>query len=105
MRVDLNKMDGGVKTEDTYIKVGVDDCIWPMYVSVSLGVFSEPQEPVQRKLTELDQEFEKQAVQLRESETQELLKLRQELHLLEREKQKQHLGEVTTHTDTQLCAV
>ncbi|XP_071333869.1 1-phosphatidylinositol 4,5-bisphosphate phosphodiesterase beta-3 [Trachinotus anak] len=54
---------------------------------------NEPQEPVQRELTALDQELEKQTVQLREWQMQELLKLRQELHLLEREKQQTHLQE------------
>ena len=57
---------------------------------------SEPPEPVQRELTALDQELEKQTVQLREWQMQELLKLRQKLHLLEREKQQTHLQEVTT---------
>ncbi|XP_040887004.1 1-phosphatidylinositol 4,5-bisphosphate phosphodiesterase beta-3 [Toxotes jaculatrix] len=54
---------------------------------------NEPQEPVQRELTALDQELEKQTVQLREWQMQELLKLRQELHSLEREKQQTHLKE------------
>lgn len=54
---------------------------------------SEPQEPVQRELTALDQEIEKQTVQLREWQMQELLKLRQQLHSLEREKQQTHLQE------------
>uniref|UniRef100_A0A3B4YMN2 1-phosphatidylinositol 4,5-bisphosphate phosphodiesterase n=1 Tax=Seriola lalandi dorsalis TaxID=1841481 RepID=A0A3B4YMN2_SERLL len=54
---------------------------------------NEPQEPVQRELTALDQELEKQTVQLREWQMQELLKLRQELHSLEREKQQTHLQE------------
>uniref|UniRef100_A0A3B4VG63 1-phosphatidylinositol 4,5-bisphosphate phosphodiesterase n=1 Tax=Seriola dumerili TaxID=41447 RepID=A0A3B4VG63_SERDU len=54
---------------------------------------NEPQEPVQRELTALDQELEKQTVQLREWQMQELLKLRQELHSLEKEKQQIHLQE------------
>ncbi|XP_027133954.1 1-phosphatidylinositol 4,5-bisphosphate phosphodiesterase beta-3 isoform X2 [Larimichthys crocea] len=54
---------------------------------------NEPQEPMQRELIELDQELEKQTVQLREWQMQELLKLRQSLHLLEREKQQAHLQE------------
>ncbi|KAF3697647.1 1-phosphatidylinositol 4,5-bisphosphate phosphodiesterase beta-3 [Channa argus] len=54
---------------------------------------NEPQEGVQRELTALNQEIEKQNVQLREWQMQELLKYRQELHLLEREKQKAHLQE------------
>ncbi|XP_072232934.1 1-phosphatidylinositol 4,5-bisphosphate phosphodiesterase beta-3 [Leuresthes tenuis] len=54
---------------------------------------NEPPEPVQRELTALDQELEKQTVQLREWQMQELLKLRQKLHLLEREKQQTHLQE------------
>uniref|UniRef100_A0A4W6EM76 1-phosphatidylinositol 4,5-bisphosphate phosphodiesterase n=1 Tax=Lates calcarifer TaxID=8187 RepID=A0A4W6EM76_LATCA len=61
-----------------------------------------PHEPVQRELTALDQELEKQTVQLREWQLQELLKLRQELHSLEKEKQQTHLQEVTTHTHTRL---
>uniref|UniRef100_A0A665THX3 Phosphoinositide phospholipase C n=1 Tax=Echeneis naucrates TaxID=173247 RepID=A0A665THX3_ECHNA len=48
---------------------------------------NEPPELVQRELTALDQELEKQTVQLREWQMQELLKLRQELHSLERGKQ------------------
>ncbi|KAM9335769.1 1-phosphatidylinositol 4,5-bisphosphate phosphodiesterase beta-3 [Symphorus nematophorus] len=54
---------------------------------------NEPQEPVQRELTALDQEIEKQTVQLREWQMQELLKLRQQLHTPEREKQQTHLQE------------
>uniref|UniRef100_A0A3Q3FME3 1-phosphatidylinositol 4,5-bisphosphate phosphodiesterase n=1 Tax=Labrus bergylta TaxID=56723 RepID=A0A3Q3FME3_9LABR len=52
---------------------------------------NEPQEPVQRELTALDQEIEKQSVQLREWQMQELLNLRQQLHTLERQKQQTHL--------------
>uniref|UniRef100_A0A8D3B6A9 1-phosphatidylinositol 4,5-bisphosphate phosphodiesterase n=1 Tax=Scophthalmus maximus TaxID=52904 RepID=A0A8D3B6A9_SCOMX len=51
------------------------------------------EDPVQRELTALDQELEKQTVQLREWQMQELLQLRQKLHLLEREKQQTHLQE------------
>ncbi|XP_033961709.1 1-phosphatidylinositol 4,5-bisphosphate phosphodiesterase beta-3 isoform X1 [Pseudochaenichthys georgianus] len=54
---------------------------------------NEPNEPVQRELTALDQELEKQSVQLREWQMQELLKLRQQLHLPEREKQQTYLQE------------
>ncbi|XP_060888050.1 1-phosphatidylinositol 4,5-bisphosphate phosphodiesterase beta-3 [Labrus mixtus] len=54
---------------------------------------NEPHEPVQRELTELDQEIEKQSVQLREWQMQELLMLRQQLHTLERQKQQTHLQE------------
>ncbi|XP_051918314.1 1-phosphatidylinositol 4,5-bisphosphate phosphodiesterase beta-3 [Hippocampus zosterae] len=54
---------------------------------------NEPQEPVQRELSALDQEHEKKTVQLREWQMQELLKLRQQLHLLEREKQQVYLQE------------
>ncbi|XP_037613830.1 1-phosphatidylinositol 4,5-bisphosphate phosphodiesterase beta-3 [Sebastes umbrosus] len=54
---------------------------------------NEPHEPVQRELTALDQELEKQTVQLREWQLQELLKLRQQLHSPEREKQQIHLQE------------
>ncbi|XP_028285247.1 1-phosphatidylinositol 4,5-bisphosphate phosphodiesterase beta-3 isoform X2 [Parambassis ranga] len=54
---------------------------------------NEPHEPVQRELSALDQELEKQTVQLREGQMKKLLKLRQELHSLEREKQQAHLQE------------
>uniref|UniRef100_A0AAQ4S5E0 Phosphoinositide phospholipase C n=1 Tax=Gasterosteus aculeatus aculeatus TaxID=481459 RepID=A0AAQ4S5E0_GASAC len=54
----------------------------------------KPHDPVQRDLTALDQELEKQTVQLREWQMQELLKLRQQLHSLEREKHQTHLQEV-----------
>ncbi|XP_077356142.1 1-phosphatidylinositol 4,5-bisphosphate phosphodiesterase beta-3 [Festucalex cinctus] len=54
---------------------------------------NEPQEPVRRELSALDQEHEKKTVQLREWQMQELLKLRQQLHLLEREKQQAYLQE------------
>ncbi|XP_069374916.1 1-phosphatidylinositol 4,5-bisphosphate phosphodiesterase beta-3 [Paralichthys olivaceus] len=54
---------------------------------------NEPHEPVQRELKELDQELEKEKVQLREWQLKALLELRQELHLLEREKQQTHLQE------------
>uniref|UniRef100_A0AAQ4NUD8 1-phosphatidylinositol 4,5-bisphosphate phosphodiesterase n=1 Tax=Gasterosteus aculeatus aculeatus TaxID=481459 RepID=A0AAQ4NUD8_GASAC len=54
---------------------------------------NEPHDPVQRDLTALDQELEKQTVQLREWQMQELLKLRQQLHSLEREKHQTHLQE------------
>ncbi|XP_074555404.1 1-phosphatidylinositol 4,5-bisphosphate phosphodiesterase beta-3 isoform X2 [Halichoeres trimaculatus] len=54
---------------------------------------NEPPEPMQRELTALDQEIEKQTVQLREWQMQELLKLRQQLHAPEREKQQTHLQE------------
>lgn len=73
-------------------------------VCVCVCVFSEPQEPVQRELTALDQEIEKQTVQLREWQMQELLKLRQQLHTPEREKQQTHLQEVITHSPD-LCVV
>lgn len=59
---------------------------------------SEPHEPVQRELTALDQEIEKQTVRLREWQMQELLKLRQQLHSTERDKQRQHLQEVIMHS-------
>lgn len=56
---------------------------------------SEPHEPAQRELTALDREIEKQTVQLREWQMQELLTLRQQLHALEREVQQRHQQEVT----------
>ncbi|XP_075943039.1 1-phosphatidylinositol 4,5-bisphosphate phosphodiesterase beta-3 isoform X1 [Anarhichas minor] len=54
---------------------------------------NEPPDPIQRELTALDQELEKQTVQLREWQMQELLKLRQQLHSPERETQQTHLRE------------
>lgn len=59
---------------------------------------SEPYEPVQRELTALDREIEKQTVQLREWQMQELLNLRQKLHAMEREAQQTHLQEVKRRT-------
>uniref|UniRef100_A0A674CEU3 1-phosphatidylinositol 4,5-bisphosphate phosphodiesterase n=1 Tax=Salmo trutta TaxID=8032 RepID=A0A674CEU3_SALTR len=58
---------------------------------------NEPAEPVQRQLTALEMELQKQTVQLREWQMQELLKLRQQQHTLEREKKHTHLREVRTH--------
>ncbi|KAM3591204.1 uncharacterized protein V6R79_024592 [Siganus canaliculatus] len=54
---------------------------------------NEPPEPVQREITALDQEIAKQTVQQKEWQMQELLKLRQQLHIPEREKQQAHLHE------------
>uniref|UniRef100_A0A672YKY5 1-phosphatidylinositol 4,5-bisphosphate phosphodiesterase n=1 Tax=Sphaeramia orbicularis TaxID=375764 RepID=A0A672YKY5_9TELE len=54
----------------------------------------EPNEPVQQELTALDQEIAKQTLQLKEWQMQELLKLRQQLHTVERAKQQAHLEEV-----------
>uniref|UniRef100_A0A8C7KLH8 1-phosphatidylinositol 4,5-bisphosphate phosphodiesterase n=1 Tax=Oncorhynchus kisutch TaxID=8019 RepID=A0A8C7KLH8_ONCKI len=54
---------------------------------------NEPAEPVQRQLTALEMELQKQTVQLREWQMQELLKLRQQQHTLEREKKHTHLRE------------
>lgn len=68
-----------------------------------MRVTSEPQEPVQRELTALEQEIEKQTVQLREWQMHELLKLRQQLHVLEREKQQTHLIEVAMHSSRVCC--
>uniref|UniRef100_A0A8C7TSP9 Phosphoinositide phospholipase C n=1 Tax=Oncorhynchus mykiss TaxID=8022 RepID=A0A8C7TSP9_ONCMY len=64
----------------------------------------EPAEPVQRQLTALEMELQKQTVQLREWQMQELLKLRQQQHTLEREKKHTHLREVCTHARTQAHA-
>uniref|UniRef100_A0A8C8FMT4 Phosphoinositide phospholipase C n=1 Tax=Oncorhynchus tshawytscha TaxID=74940 RepID=A0A8C8FMT4_ONCTS len=61
-------------------------------------------EPVQRQLTALEMELQKQTVQLREWQMQELLKLRQQQHTLEREKKHTHLREVCTHPSTYACA-
>lgn len=61
---------------------------------------SEPYEPVQHELTALDREIEKQTVQLREWQMQELLHLRQQLHVLEQETQQRHQQEVTSTTTT-----
>lgn len=65
-------------------------------VTVAFPPRSEPHEPAQRELTALDREIEKQTVQLREWQMQELLKLRQQLHTLERELQLSHQQEVST---------
>lgn len=54
---------------------------------------NESQEQAQHQLTTLDQEIEKQTVQLREWQLKELVKLRQQLHMPEREKQQMHLQE------------
>ncbi|XP_041841336.1 1-phosphatidylinositol 4,5-bisphosphate phosphodiesterase beta-3 isoform X1 [Melanotaenia boesemani] len=54
---------------------------------------NEPQEQAQHDLSQLDQELEKQTVQLQEWQMQELLKLRQELYSLEKEKQQKNLQE------------
>uniref|UniRef100_A0A7N6AB22 1-phosphatidylinositol 4,5-bisphosphate phosphodiesterase n=1 Tax=Anabas testudineus TaxID=64144 RepID=A0A7N6AB22_ANATE len=54
---------------------------------------NEPHEPVQHQLNALDHELEKQTLQLKEGQMQELLKLRQELHIQEREKQHAQLKE------------
>lgn len=77
-----------------------------MRLSLCLCVCSESQEQAQHQLTTLDQEIEKQTVQLREWQLKELVKLRQQLHMPEREKQQMHLQEVRmrrhllTPTDT-----
>ncbi|KAM3857781.1 1-phosphatidylinositol 4,5-bisphosphate phosphodiesterase beta-3 [Diretmus argenteus] len=55
---------------------------------------NEPQEPVQTQLTALEQELQKQTVQLREWQMQELLKLRQQQHTLEKEKKHTHTQQV-----------
>lgn len=81
-----------------FLQLTKSDLIVYIVCCMCVCVFSEPQEPMQRELIELDQELEKQTVQLREWQMQELLKLRQSLHLLEREKQQAHLQEVTSHT-------
>ncbi|XP_071020015.1 1-phosphatidylinositol 4,5-bisphosphate phosphodiesterase beta-3-like [Oncorhynchus clarkii lewisi] len=55
----------------------------------------ESAEPVQRQLTALEAELQKQTVQLREWQMEELLKLRQEQHSLERKKRHTHLQELS----------
>lgn len=62
--------------------------------ALTVCVSSESQEQAQHQLTALDQEIEKQTVQLREWQLKELLKFRQQLHTLERDKQQVHLQEV-----------
>ncbi|KAM9390583.1 1-phosphatidylinositol 4,5-bisphosphate phosphodiesterase beta-1-like, partial [Salvelinus alpinus] len=52
-------------------------------------------EPVQRQLTALEVELQKQTVQLREWQMDELLKLRQQQHSLERKKRHTHLRELS----------
>ncbi|KAM9424194.1 1-phosphatidylinositol 4,5-bisphosphate phosphodiesterase beta-3 [Pholidichthys leucotaenia] len=54
---------------------------------------NEPHEPVQRELNELDRELENEKVQQWDRQMQELLKLRQELFAIEKEKQQAHLQE------------
>ncbi|MFT7814565.1 1-phosphatidylinositol 4,5-bisphosphate phosphodiesterase beta-3 isoform X1 [Arapaima gigas] len=53
----------------------------------------DPPEPVPKELTALDEELQKQTLQLREWQMQELLQLRQSQHQLERDKKKAHLRE------------
>uniref|UniRef100_A0A7N6AZQ8 1-phosphatidylinositol 4,5-bisphosphate phosphodiesterase n=1 Tax=Anabas testudineus TaxID=64144 RepID=A0A7N6AZQ8_ANATE len=60
---------------------------------IQLFTVREPHEPVQHQLNALDHELEKQTLQLKEGQMQELLKLRQELHIQEREKQHAQLKE------------
>lgn len=70
-------------------------------VRVCVCVDSEPEEPVRTELSALEMELEKQTVQLREWQMQELLELRKKQHQLEREKKYAHLEEVRhtlTHT-------
>lgn len=67
---------------------------------------SESQESVQRELSKLDQELEKQAAQQLDWQMKELLELRQALHSLEKEKQLEHLKEVTaTRSNTPTACV
>ncbi|XP_072543680.1 1-phosphatidylinositol 4,5-bisphosphate phosphodiesterase beta-3 isoform X2 [Salminus brasiliensis] len=54
---------------------------------------NEPEEPVRTELSELELELEKQTVQLREWQMQELLELRKKQYQLEKEKKFSHLGE------------
>ncbi|KAM8880723.1 1-phosphatidylinositol 4,5-bisphosphate phosphodiesterase beta-3 [Synchiropus picturatus] len=54
---------------------------------------NEPQEQVQRELSALTQEIEKQSLQLREWQMNELLDLRHKQHTVEREKQHSQLQE------------
>uniref|UniRef100_A0AAR2KDY1 1-phosphatidylinositol 4,5-bisphosphate phosphodiesterase n=1 Tax=Pygocentrus nattereri TaxID=42514 RepID=A0AAR2KDY1_PYGNA len=54
---------------------------------------NEPEDSVRTELSALEVELEKQTVQLREWQMQELLELRKKQHQLEREKKFDHLGE------------
>ncbi|KAK3546683.1 hypothetical protein QTP70_031388 [Hemibagrus guttatus] len=54
---------------------------------------NEPEEPVRTELDQLKKELEKQTVQLREWQMQELLDLRKKQHQLERQKKYAHLEE------------
>lgn len=54
---------------------------------------NEPEEPVRTELSALQVELEKQTVQLREWQMQELLELRKKQHQLERQKKHAHLEE------------
>lgn len=69
---------------------------------------SESQELVQSELAALD-DLEKQKNQLKDIHMQQLLKLREELFAIEREKQKTHLQEVIslsyTHSSCMYSAV
>uniref|UniRef100_A0A674E154 1-phosphatidylinositol 4,5-bisphosphate phosphodiesterase n=1 Tax=Salmo trutta TaxID=8032 RepID=A0A674E154_SALTR len=56
---------------------------------------NESAEPVQRQLTALEVQLRKQTVQLREWQMEELLKLRQQQHSLERKKRHTHLQELS----------
>lgn len=56
---------------------------------------SEPQEVVKNELTKLEQEAEELTVKLWEGQMEKLVKLRQELHLLERQMQEKQLVEVS----------
>lgn len=56
---------------------------------------SEPQEGMKKELTKLEQEVEEQTVKMWEGQMEKLVKLRQELHVLERQMQEKHLQEVS----------
>ncbi|XP_023821579.1 1-phosphatidylinositol 4,5-bisphosphate phosphodiesterase beta-3 isoform X2 [Oryzias latipes] len=54
---------------------------------------NEPQEGMKKELTKLEQEVEEQTVKMWEGQMEKLVKLRQELHVLERQMQEKHLHE------------
>lgn len=97
LRLSVKKKYEGNKEGGSGLTVCALCNIYCMYVCVCVD--SEPQEPVMTELSALEMEMEKQTVQLREWQMQELLELRKKQHQLEREKKYAHFEEVLhTHT-------
>lgn len=81
------------------VSQGGAEAVWAGSAPVTKWLFpplSEPHKPAQRELKALDREIEKQTVQLREWQMEELLQLWQQLHVLEQEKRWRHQHEVRT---------